>query len=123
MLEAVRSPLICILVLVGCAHQPRTRSAPLGTAAPTEVGAVALDGRWVVLCQARDDTNHDGRLAAGEYRFPTVRLGRPPEDVLRRGHGCGIRDRPLDWKRLFGPRGRVHPRFAPARPQYGHGGT
>jgi hypothetical protein len=35
---------------------------PIGTAAPTLVQAVAPDGRWVVLCQARLDTNGDGKL-------------------------------------------------------------
>jgi hypothetical protein len=34
----------------------------IGTAAPTLVQAVAPDGRWVAICQARVDTNHDGYL-------------------------------------------------------------
>jgi hypothetical protein len=42
------------------APPPTTRD--VGTAHPTSVEAVAPDGRWVVLCQARRDTDRDGRV-------------------------------------------------------------
>jgi hypothetical protein len=42
------------------------RAAPagsIGTHHPLLVEATAADGRWVVLCQAREDTDGDGRVA------------------------------------------------------------
>jgi hypothetical protein len=41
---------------------PPPTTGDVGTAHPTSVEAVAPDGRWVVLCQARRDTNGDGQI-------------------------------------------------------------
>jgi hypothetical protein len=35
----------------------------LGTANPLTFQAAGRDGRWVVACQAREDTNHDGKVS------------------------------------------------------------
>ncbi|QRO03079.1 hypothetical protein JRI60_50730 [Archangium violaceum] len=37
-------------------------AGPIGTAHPIVLQAAATDGRWVVACQAREDTNGDGKL-------------------------------------------------------------
>lgn len=50
------------------APQPATAPAPadgltVGTASPTVVEAVARDGSWLVVCQARTDDDGDGEVA------------------------------------------------------------
>lgn len=80
---------------LGCASRPRLRSAPpvavpraalperaiargpaprpaappmagdIGTAHPILLDHAASDGRWLVVCQARADTNKDGEIAVG----------------------------------------------------------
>ncbi len=42
---------------------PVPSGAVVGTAHPIVVEAVARDGAWVVICQARTDTNGDGEIA------------------------------------------------------------
>lgn len=42
---------------------PVPSGAIVGTAHPIVVEAVARDGAWVVICQARTDTNGDGEIA------------------------------------------------------------
>jgi hypothetical protein len=37
--------------------------AGVGTAGPASVAASAQDGSWVLLCQARRDTDHDGNIS------------------------------------------------------------
>src|SRR5215471_11643595 len=54
-------------VLVGChaAAPPARPSDPTpvwGTAHPYYIVNLPPDGRWVVLCQARSDSNRDGRI-------------------------------------------------------------
>jgi hypothetical protein len=39
--------------------------APIGTAHPVLVEELADDGSWLVICQARADTNHDGKIEVG----------------------------------------------------------
>jgi hypothetical protein len=39
--------------------------APIGTAHPVLVEELADNGSWLVICQARADTNHDGRIEVG----------------------------------------------------------
>jgi hypothetical protein len=55
--------LLCLLIPAAC---PAGRAVPLpgdiGPAVPTAGIEAADDGRWFVLCQARDDTDHDGTL-------------------------------------------------------------
>jgi hypothetical protein len=72
----LRSPLL-LIALAGCPHRydpPPTPTragwpdAPtadhsLGVDGPVQVDAVARDGRWAILCQAREDTNGDGAIA------------------------------------------------------------
>jgi hypothetical protein len=41
---------------------PPERKA-IGTAHPTRLLGAARDGAWVAICQARADTNHDGKIA------------------------------------------------------------
>jgi len=62
---------LCGLLASGCA--PRARPRPedairpgdvAGTAAPFFLLATATDGRWLVACQARDDTDGSGALDA-----------------------------------------------------------
>jgi hypothetical protein len=55
------------LLTVGCAAAagsvvPLGRNA-IGTAHPTLLLGAAPDGSWVAICQARADTNHDGKIA------------------------------------------------------------
>lgn len=42
---------------------PVSSASSFGTAHPIALGAFAPDGRWAVVCQARADTNADGRVA------------------------------------------------------------
>lgn len=43
-------------------HTPPPNQHLLGTADPYTVDMAAKDGRFIVLCQAREDTNQDGRI-------------------------------------------------------------
>jgi hypothetical protein len=67
---------------------PGVEDAVIGTAHPVQVRAFADDGSWFVICQARADTDRDGRLGAyvGMHRMTSG-------DVLRayvvRGGGPG----------------------------------
>jgi hypothetical protein len=48
------------LTLVLAASTARAQPLYVGDAGPAAVAAAAADGSWVVLCQARQDTDHDG---------------------------------------------------------------
>ena len=41
---------------------PSGRNAAIGTAGPTLLLGAAGDGSWVAICQARADSNHDGKI-------------------------------------------------------------
>jgi hypothetical protein len=60
----------------------------VGTAAPTIFWDADPKGRWVVLCQARGDTNHDGVLGSIQGLHGTT-LGDPMTLYLVRGTGEG----------------------------------
>ncbi|MBK7579372.1 MAG: hypothetical protein IPI67_04115 [Myxococcales bacterium] len=65
----------------------RTPKGDVGTAGPLSVEAVARDGGWVCLCQARGDTNGDGVVAAS-----VGEAGRLEGDQLQRFfiRGAGV---------------------------------
>jgi hypothetical protein len=42
---------------------PTPSGAPIGAAGPVIVESVGANGRWAALCQAREDTDGDGKLA------------------------------------------------------------
>src|SRR4051812_43452253 len=54
-------PLLIALAPPASADVPAA-PAGVGTAGPASVVAAARDGSWVAMCQARHDTDHDGRL-------------------------------------------------------------
>ncbi len=64
---------LAILVAFGCGSAPTPTRAPStariapwqtwGTADPYEIVAMPPDARWAVICQARGDTNGDGKIA------------------------------------------------------------
>jgi hypothetical protein len=67
-------------------------STEIGTAQPVVVEAASADGRWTVLCQAREDTDRDGRIsvtigARGEL------LGDKMQSYYVEGSGAGF---PID---------------------------
>jgi hypothetical protein len=97
--------LVLPLLVLGCRSVPVLPDAsgghgvappgdgvPLGTASPTTVTEVSPDGRWVVACQAREDTNGDGVI---EVR--TSPHGHPSRDEMKPylflGEGEGV---PID---------------------------
>jgi hypothetical protein len=75
----------CLVAVVACSSPPPAPSAPapppvapaaetfpappadapIGTAHPVLVEEVADNGSWLVICQARADTNHDGQIEVG----------------------------------------------------------
>jgi hypothetical protein len=64
-------------------------SADIGTAHPVSLEAASADGRWSVLCQAREDTDGDGRVsvtlgARGEL------LGDKMRSYFVEGTGAGL---------------------------------
>lgn len=67
-------------------------SGELGTAAPARVAALAHDGSWVVLCQARHDTDHNGRLEVLDSRGGTTGDQQQTYLVLGSGPGEPIED-------------------------------
>lgn len=58
---------VLFLLMLGCAANAAAvlppRHNPIGTPDPTLLLGAARDGSWVAICQARADTNHDGRIA------------------------------------------------------------
>lgn len=89
----MRTVLLCASVLLACAHAPVTVSGPIGTNAPVTMVATAPDGRWVVLCQAREDTNGDGVLRAGVSDSAPYDFGDAMKPYFIEGTGAG---RPID---------------------------
>ncbi len=102
-LSVLRAALLSLYVAgVGCAAPepaiaPRHATAParvIGASAPTALMDAALDGSWVAICQARRDTNHDGRLEVladgagtrGDAQAPYLVVGAGPggelEDIV-----------------------------------------
>ena len=75
--------------------------APLGTASPTIVTATSPDGRWVVACQARSDTNRDGVLEVW-----TDDDGQPRGDIMEQYLFLGATERKLDAYAGGDPSGR-----------------
>lgn len=70
-----------------------TGSAPLGTRAPSVVAAAAPDGRWLVVCEARRDTDGDGRVQVGlGFHGDTYGDALEPFFVSRGGPGEAIDD-------------------------------
>jgi hypothetical protein len=82
-------------LLTSCvAAKPTADQGPFGLAVPTEVHFVSRTGRWMVLFQAREDTNHDGQLTlfhalhgfggdqARSYLFESPGLGEEIERLL-----------------------------------------
>ncbi len=70
-------------------------AGPIGTPHPFIFQSAAMDGRWVVACQAREDTNNDGKVevryghhgdtigdAVAPYLFLEPGAGERLEDVL-----------------------------------------
>lgn len=72
------------LLLVIALASPRA-TAPIGTAHPIHVVEHAPDGSWLVVCQARSDTNHDGSTSV-EYSLHGDRGDRFAAYVI---HGGG----------------------------------
>ncbi|MCP3099241.1 hypothetical protein LZ198_10200 [Myxococcus sp. K15C18031901] len=103
---------LALLWLLGAAcatRAPRSRPAPpadaeYGTPHPFQLQAAAPDGRWFIACQAREDTNHDGRIEVvydlhGGYGSPAEG---GPSDTMRPylflEPGAGVRiDEALAW--------------------------
>src|SRR5882672_482501 len=62
---------LCALLVAGCPRRARTRpedvvqpTDAIGTSAPFFVLAAAPEGRWVVACQAREDSDGSGAIDA-----------------------------------------------------------
>jgi hypothetical protein len=73
---------------------PASPPAPgeIGTASQTTFVSAAVDGRWVVICQARSDTNHDGEIRVDVGYHGDV-YGDDMEPYLVMGSGEGV---PID---------------------------
>ncbi|HUS62996.1 MAG TPA: hypothetical protein VMZ28_00585 [Kofleriaceae bacterium] len=69
------------------ADQPPA-AGDIGTARPVWMKAVAPDGSWVLLCQARKDTNRDGTIAI-QYGMHGEMYGDEPAPYWVRGDGPG----------------------------------
>lgn len=54
---------LSLLVLATCTRVSSAAPGDIGAAAPTSGILVPDSGRWLVLCQARADTDHDGKLS------------------------------------------------------------
>lgn len=89
---------ILLVFLVACSSSPTVKSpsntqagtpavdsGPIGTRGPIVIEASDPDGRWVVACQAREDTDGDGEVAIhlglhgdtyGDAMTPFVIIGR-----------------------------------------------
>lgn len=64
-MRIVLPPLVTALVATGVicfAGEPPPAPIALGTAHPGLVEAVDPAGQWIVVCQARSDTDHDGKI-------------------------------------------------------------
>ncbi|MFP2957787.1 hypothetical protein ACLEPN_08140 [Myxococcus sp. 1LA] len=88
----MRLQALSLLSLLGtaCASQaPLARPEPppdaeYGTAHPFVAQQIAPDGRWFVACQAREDTNQDGRIEVRfDYHGGSGHGGERRSDVLR----------------------------------------
>lgn len=67
--------------------------APIATADPIQWALGDPARRWVVVCQARADTDHDGVVGNVTHPDPMVALGDAPATYLVLGSGPG---RPID---------------------------
>lgn len=72
------------------AARPAPAPRRLGTPHPIGVASVGADGRWVLGCQARADTNGDGKIAVPDHVLDTNRDELIPY-VFRHGVGDGER--------------------------------
>jgi hypothetical protein len=87
---------VAIVALIACQRDDRPAVAPrpaprrLGTPHPIEVNEVGADGRWVLACQARADTNGDGKIAVPSHILDTDRDELIPY-LFRNGVGEGER--------------------------------
>jgi hypothetical protein len=64
----------------------------IGTAHPVLVQELAEDGSWLVICQAREDTDHDGKIEVG-VGFHGDLVGDAMKPYLVFGSGSGM---PID---------------------------
>ena len=97
-------PRSLFLFALGCTATVRPVVPPgvstIGTAHPTFLIEAAPDGSWVAICQARVDTNHDGKIEVGSHGG--VRGDRSaPYLVLGSGPGT-----PIDRFLGYDPSGR-----------------
>ncbi len=79
-----------------------TRPPSLGTADPTLLLAAASDASWAAVCQARADTDRDGRIALRAGATGAL-LGDRARPYFVAGIGPGT---PIDELLAFAPRGR-----------------
>ena len=63
--------------------------APIGTAHPVLVEELADNGTWLVICEARADTDHDGQIEVG-VGFHGDMFGDKMLPYLVLGSGPGI---------------------------------
>ena len=99
----VRIPLL--VALTGLLPAPRASASPDGIAHlgyPTAVRAADPEGRWVILCQATSDTNHDGAIGFG-YDYHGNPRGDEVAPYLEIGVGTRI---PIDEFVSCDPTGR-----------------
>src|SRR5262245_42730400 len=68
--------------------EPTAKDGSIGTAHPSTVQALAEDGSWLVICQARRDTNKDGKVWSGVGMHGMTR-GDRLEPYLVLGSGAG----------------------------------
>src|SRR5262245_20937871 len=83
---------LCVVLLAACGAMAPIPSTPaVGTTGPYELRASPPDGRWLVVCQARTDSDHDGKLevyweihgeAGGDQLIPYLVDDRGRETVL-----------------------------------------
>lgn len=88
--------LLCAVLVSGCPRPDRTRpedvpqrtdpnASAVGTSAPFFVLAAAPDGRWVVACQAREDTDGSGAVDARVLEDGTFAGDAPAPYLFRFG--------------------------------------
>lgn len=71
---------------------PADASGPIGSAHPFTFGAADPSARWVVLCQAREDSDGDGAIAAWTTRFGAEGDALRPYLIFGSGEGQAIDD-------------------------------
>jgi hypothetical protein len=85
----MRQQLSCIVVAC-CATTAAASPALIGTAHPVMVKQIADDGSWLVACEARRDTDGDGKIRVS-YGFHGRTYGDDLEPYLIIGSGPGTR--------------------------------